>query len=206
LKPDGRLRFKFTDFDGRDAGVKGHWNLPAEDKPAKWMPDVVGPLGGIGIGYRLVNLAGLSGCVGRELYQAEGTGDSICDGSVAVYRRARLVQRCDGWNESVARDVVRLAAFRVAEYYSCHLTTLGEIPIAIQDTLFCVEKRDWLGMARDDLRLCAGLIANGARRTVVTGNRDAEMVNRVRLSAYQEAMNAERGQQSTEILMGILSD
>ena len=205
MELNGRVLFKFTELSGRDAGVREGWNLPEGDDPGGWMPDVVGPLGGFGVGYRLATLAELPACVGRELYVAEGAGGAMYDGPIVVCRRARLVRRLDGWDRSVAEGVARSAASRVAAYYSRNGWVLGELPMAVQDVLTRDETRDWLGSARDDLRLCAGLIANAAGRISIERCGEAGTVEQVGASAYQREMAVERGHQVAELLVKVWS-
>ena len=77
--------------------------------------------------------------------------------------------------------------------------------MAVQNILTRIERRNWLGCARDDLRLCAGLIANGAGRLAIEQYGEAATMEQVRASACWRAMAVERGQQVADILLRVWS-
>ncbi|MDP6452855.1 MAG: hypothetical protein QF898_06065 [SAR202 cluster bacterium] len=202
---DRRTLFKFTGAGGRDAVIGGRWSLPTGGMPGEWMPAVEGPPGRFGVGYRLATLAALPLCPGRELYVAEALGDTEFDGPMVVCRRTRLIRRLRGWDGSAAERISRSAASRVTERFSCNGQALGALPMAAQDILERDGSWEWMDSAKDDLRLCAGMIANAAERCAVEGREEAKTTERLEAAAYQKAMAEERGRQLAELLLAALA-
>jgi len=71
--------------------------------PGEWMPPVQGPLVLCQNGYHLCEFKDILSWANAELWEAEGRGESIAEGDKIVFREARLVKRCEWWNERTAR-------------------------------------------------------------------------------------------------------
>ena len=97
-------------------GGKGKWYLPKNDKPSKWMPKIedIKPCEN---GYHLCELDDLLDWLNEEIYEAEGRGKSIRDDNKTVFQEARLIRKCDGWNEKTARLFAADCAERVLPIY-----------------------------------------------------------------------------------------
>ena len=64
---------------------------------------------------------------------------------------------------------------------------------------------DWLDSVKDDLRICAGLIANGAGRWLVGEVADVAKAEKFEAAGYQRAMAEERGTQLAELMVLVLA-
>ena len=96
--------YKITGKDGRCCnGGTGQWNLPTETGPGDWMPEIEGELLPCENGYHLCRPQDLVQWLGEEIYEAEYKGDVVEDDNKVVVRKARLICRCENWNERTAR-------------------------------------------------------------------------------------------------------
>ena len=74
-------------------GGKGSWNLPTEDGPGEWMPDIVGVVEPCARGYHLTEHPALWWKDRAVCYEAEGRGDQVSHGIDKIaFRGARLIK------------------------------------------------------------------------------------------------------------------
>ena len=97
-------------------GGKGKWYLPKNGKSGKWMPKIedIKPCES---GYHLCELRDLIDWLNEEIYEAEGRGESIRDNNKTVFQEARLIRKCEGWNDKSARLFDADCAERVLSVY-----------------------------------------------------------------------------------------
>ena len=101
--------YKTLDASGNSCnGGTGEWFLPTKKKdgtwkPGKWMPAIKGELVPCQNGYHLCRSQDLLSWLNVAIYEAEYKGEIIRDVDKVVVRQARLLRRCEKWNEKTAR-------------------------------------------------------------------------------------------------------
>ena len=93
-------------------GGSGKWNLPKNGEPGEWMPKIE-KIKPCVKGYHLCREDDLLEWLNEEIYEAEGRGRSIRNGSKDVFPEARLLRKLDSWNEKTARLFAADCAERV---------------------------------------------------------------------------------------------
>jgi hypothetical protein len=100
-------------------GGTGGWHLPTGKRPGKWMPAV--PVDPCQSGYHLCDgTADLMHWLGPTIWIAEGRGEAQRSENKIVYAEARLVTRCDHWNERTARLFAAACARDVLHLYESY--------------------------------------------------------------------------------------
>jgi len=112
----GKL-YKVLGADDRPIYGRGEYSLPCNGCPGAWMPAVEGQLRRCQNGYRLCTIEQLPRHLESRIYEAEGQGDCIEYETEIVYRKARLLRLCGGWNERSARIFACDCAERVVHLY-----------------------------------------------------------------------------------------
>ena len=96
--------YKVLAIDGSCCnGGQGKWFLPKGKRPGKWMPEIKGDLDPCVNGYHLCRLRDLLYWVDETIFEAEYRGERVNDANKVVVRQARLLRKCEGWNEVTAR-------------------------------------------------------------------------------------------------------
>jgi len=83
-------------------GGAGKWPLPRGSKPGKWLT-VDGDIRPCWNGLHLCLPEQLVGWLGPAIFEAETQGELVDADDKVVAAKARLVRRCDGWNDRTAR-------------------------------------------------------------------------------------------------------
>ena len=96
--------FKVLNEDGSAChGGHGTWHLPESDRPGDWMPIIEGELIPCKNGYHLCREQDLVHWLGEAIFEVEYRGEQVDSGDKIVVREARLLRRCENWNERTAR-------------------------------------------------------------------------------------------------------
>ena len=96
--------FKILDANGRSCnGGDAQWNLPTGDQPGEWMPPIKGPIEPCENGYHLCRGGDLIHWLGPVIWLSEVNGVVIECADKVVVSDARLIRRCEHWNERNAR-------------------------------------------------------------------------------------------------------
>lgn len=101
--------FKVLDSGGNSChGGSGKWSLPHKNEkgewtPGDWMPSIEGDLEPCGNGYHLCREEDLVEWLGEAICEAEFEGECITAYSNLVVRKARLLKKCENWNDQTAR-------------------------------------------------------------------------------------------------------
>ena len=93
------------------------WPLPKGKRPGKWLPKIKGELVACENGYHLCREKDILEWLGPEIYEAEHKGELVDAGPKVVVREARLIRKCDGWNETTARLYVADCAEHVLHIF-----------------------------------------------------------------------------------------
>jgi len=88
-------------------GGSGKWYLPKKLKdgtwkPGKWMPEIVGILEPCENGYHICRPRDLVKWLDEAIFEVEYDGMIVKDNKCVV-RKARLLSKCEGWNDKTAR-------------------------------------------------------------------------------------------------------
>ena len=97
-------------------GGTGKWHLPEDGKPGMWMPKIR-KIKLCVSGYHLCREEELLDWLNEEIYEAEGRGNSVMGENKTVFHEARLLRKCEGWNERTARLFACDCAARVLPIY-----------------------------------------------------------------------------------------
>jgi hypothetical protein len=92
-------------------GGKGVWPAPTKRGPGRWR-SARGPLVLCENGLHLCRAKDLVSWLGPEIWEAEYEGEIVDGGDKVVVRKARLVRKCERWDERTAR----LFAYDCAEH------------------------------------------------------------------------------------------
>ena len=101
--------YKILDKNGYSCnGGNIEWFLPKNQKdgswkPGKWMPRIQGKLIVCENGYHLCREKDLLSWLNESIYEAEYKGKIIESNDKIVVRQARLVRKCENWDERTAR-------------------------------------------------------------------------------------------------------
>jgi len=96
--------FKVLNEDGSPFhSGSGTWHLPEGGRPGEWMPPIKGELIPCENGYHLCREQDLVEWLGPAIWEVEYQGDRVDSGNKIVVREARLLRRCENWNERTAR-------------------------------------------------------------------------------------------------------
>jgi hypothetical protein len=105
--------YKVLDTDGRAFhGGTGAWSLPHDGLPGEWMPPIA-DIEPCKRGYHLCREGDLVRWIGPAIYEAEVRGERIDAEEKIVVSEARLLARCEAWNERTARLFAADCAERV---------------------------------------------------------------------------------------------
>ena len=117
------------------------WPLPKGKRPGKWMPKIEGELVACENGYHLCREKDILEWLGPEIYEAEHRGELVEAKDKVVVREARLIRKCDGWNETAARLYVADCAEHVRKAMEAARTyARGEIDAA---AVFAAQAAAW---------------------------------------------------------------
>ena len=101
--------YKVLDSEGRSCnGGNAAWDLPTKNKDGSWtagawMPKIEGDLELCSNGYHLCREDDLPFWLGDTIYEAEYRGEIVEDDEKVVVKEARLIKKCENWNEKTAR-------------------------------------------------------------------------------------------------------
>ena len=96
--------YKFLNLDGTCwPGGTGHWYLPRNGRPGKWMPTIEGNLVPCERGYHILEEADLVHWLGPTLWTVERGKQYIRHLNKGVTERARTLMHVSTWNERTAQ-------------------------------------------------------------------------------------------------------
>jgi len=119
----GNMLFKALNTDGNCyRGGHGKWSLPTKNDdgtwlPGDWMPAVEGKLIACKNGYHACREGDLLKWLGPAIFDLEYRGDRVDADDKIIVREARLLRRCENWNERTARLFACDCAERVLPIY-----------------------------------------------------------------------------------------
>ena len=201
--------YKITGKNGRCCnGGTGQWHLPTETGPGDWMPEIEGDLLPCENGYHLCRPQDLVQWFGEAIDEAEYKGDVVEDDNKVVVRKARLICRCENWNERTARLFAADCAEHVIHIFEREYPGDKRPRQAIQATRDFANSKitaaAW-DAAWDAARAATGDAAWAAARAAAAAAGDAAWAA-VGDAAWDAARDAEREWQTAklmEILQGI---
>jgi hypothetical protein len=94
---------KFLSNGGWAPYGTGRWNLPSDNSPGAWMPDIEGHLVMCIRGYHWCYAKDSLSWLNAECYLIETKGFTLHEHRKSVSRCARLTRRVETWNERTAR-------------------------------------------------------------------------------------------------------
>ena len=90
--------YKLLNADGTSPLRGFPWPLPKDGEPGEWLPPIEGDLIARKHGYHVVTLDQALAWRASAMYRVEIDGEIINAGNKHVCRRARLLDRVEGWN------------------------------------------------------------------------------------------------------------
>ena len=151
-------------------GGKGSWFLPKGSRPGRWMPKIE-HLKPCRSGYHVCEPRDLLEWIGPAIFEVEVRGKTIRAENKTVVQQARLIRRCNGWNDRTTRlfaidcaqralnrekragrtpDKRSYEALRVARLYANGKATADDLAAAARDAARAAAAWDAAGAAARD--------------------------------------------------------
>jgi hypothetical protein len=97
--------YKFITNKNESPNVKSFkWDLPTNNLPKAWMPDIEGELEICQHGYHVTTREYLQFHVAPKLFEIEVGGDHVEGDTESAWRKARLIRQIDSWNKQTQRQ------------------------------------------------------------------------------------------------------